>query len=317
MSRALKAHGSGGENSVHSDGMPIVDPHAIPETADACREYLAAADEAWDGGRADEAWDLYYAAFNSAVSDHAQTAHAAYRLALIAINRGDHEAAYNFADYAGDQGKDLLKSLRNAAPESAPPDPARVPATMEELEEYWKLAAAALDSSDWNAVVGWYGIMAQSPVATPDQMARCSLAVARGMHQQGDDAGARRWLDAAIPNLNGSPEEMASAQELVGILGSDGPANPATPAEQQLADGIDDYRIGDGANARKKLEAALHVSGATDEVKGRAEFYIGSMDLQAHQYAEARDRLERAVSLAPEPEKGWASRLLADHWQEE
>ena len=298
--------------------MAVVDPHAIPESADACKEYVAAADAAWDAGNPDEAWDLYYAVFQSRLSDGPESRHSAYRLTLIAMNRGDHEAAYFFADSAGPEGKDLVKSLRNAAPQAAPPDPARPPATMEELDDYWELAATASKASDWNAVIGWYGIMAESPVVTADQKARCWLAVARALHAIGDDDTARQWVAAAIPNLEGSPEEMAAAQDLATVLGTHTHvSDPAgSPAEQQLNDGIEDYQLGNAAGARTKLEAALHLQGATAELKGKAEFYIGSMDYQAQQYAEARDRLERAVSQAPEPEKTWAAQMLAERWQE-
>ncbi len=295
--------------------VPIPDPQAIPETADACAEYLSEADAAWDAGDVTLAHHLYHALFESEQRNHEQSARSTYRLALIALNAGDHEQARVYAVQSSEPAaKDVLRSIDNAAgPVTA--DPSRPPASDHEAEIWWAEGTKARTAGDYATAMSWFGLIIQSTALTPEVHAHAEMVMALCAHGSGDDATARAWLDQAFPNLRGT-EVIEAAQKLYEQIGVHSRDDDTSPAAHQLEAGIEAYRLGDAAAARSALEAALHLDGSTDEIKGRAGFYLGAMDYQQNKYADARDHLERAVALAPDPEKTWAHDMLQSRWEE-
>jgi len=131
--------------------MAIPDVHAIPETADACTEYQTEADQAWNDGNQDHAWDVYRSLFESHVKTDAQQSHVAHRLTLIAVNRGDTDTAWNYASYSNEPGiEEIRHSLDNATPNDATPDPDVVPTTVEQTDDWWTAGIAAKNAGDWD-----------------------------------------------------------------------------------------------------------------------------------------------------------------------
>jgi tetratricopeptide (TPR) repeat protein len=298
--------------------MAIVDPSALPETAEACTEYITEADHAWDGGDNDHARVLYHSVVESAVHSDDQRSHAAYRLALIAMNAGDKDAAWEWAATSHEAGAaDLMHVIANATPQDAP-DPNVIPQTPEASDAYWELGRKAKAAGDWATAVSWFAAVVAGP-GESDVLARARVNLAICYHAQGQDDIARAWLEDALPMLDNSiMDDVDLARQLFEDLGVHVHEEAgASPATHQLNAGIEAYQLGDAAAARAALEAAMHVEGTTDEIKGKASFYLGTMDRQAASYAEARDRLERAAELAPEPERSWAAQLLAEKWDEQ
>jgi tetratricopeptide (TPR) repeat protein len=295
--------------------MAIADPHAIPETPELCKEYLTEADAAYDGGDSATAWDLYYSLHEARASTHDQYSHAAYRLALIALGRDDHENAYRFAEQSTDPGAaEIIHMLRNLNP--LQPDPDRVPTGIEQVDEYWKEGNKAADSKDFATAARWFGAIVQATGLEITVTAWAEVVLAKYLHELGDDTTARAWLEKALPNINDGSEAMAAATELSGQIGVRTVVDNSSPAAAQYQAGLEAFRLGDTAAARTAFEATMHLDGADDELKGKAEYYLGSIDFHAHQYANARDHLEHAVEKAPDPEKTWAQQLLQEHWQE-
>ena len=294
--------------------MAIPDPRAIPETPDAATEYATAADAAWTAGDPSAAWDLYHSVFTSEAATTDQRSHSAYRLALIALNRGDHEQARRFAWESSDTGaKDLLSSLDNATTD-ATPDPNRAVVGTEEADRYWRLGTEARGNGDSLAASQWFIAIATGSDLAPNYIAQAEFNVAQCLISLGEEATARGWLERALPNLT-DPASVEFCRKILGKVGVHGVTSDI-PAVKQLDAGIESFQLGDLAAARAALEAALHLDGSTDEVKGRAEYYLGSMAFQAKQYADARDHLGRASTLAPDPEKSWAHEMLQWEWQD-
>ena len=295
--------------------MPIPDPQAIPETADACAEYLTEADAAWAAGDVTTAEHLYHSLQQSALSTRDQAGHATYRLALIALNNGDHDAARTWAASSSDPAAaDLMHSIDNAAG-PAQADITRPPANDHETELYWAEGTKARSANDLPTAAAWFDQIIKSSAIPPETRARAEVVMALILHGQGDDKNARAWMEHAWPNLV-DEELIKAARDLYDQIGVHVQDDTSSPAAHQLAAGIEAFELGDAAAARPALEAAMHLDGATDEIKGRAGYYIGAMDYQEHKYADARDHLERAAAIAPDPEKTWAHEMLHSRWEE-
>lgn len=295
--------------------MAISDVHAIPETADACTEYQTEADHAWDSGDTDRAWDLYRSLFESQAKTDAQESHAAHRLALIAVNRGDTDHAWNYAAYSREPGADdLRKSLDLATQHDATPDPDVVPTTAEETEHWWNAGIAAKQAGDWELTRRFFTSIASATCNPPNVMAKAEVNIGDALHEMGDVATARLWYEKALPNLD-DPLAIESARIKLEDVGVHAHEDHSSPAAQQVVDGVEAYQLGDGAAARTALEAALHLDGPA-EVKGRAHYYLGAMDYQEKKYADARNHIEAAAQTAQDPEKSWAADMLTWHYDE-
>ncbi|HEV7205741.1 MAG TPA: tetratricopeptide repeat protein [Jatrophihabitans sp.] len=296
--------------------MAIPDPHAIPEDATACTEYRTEADQAWDGGDTDRAYELYHSLTQSLAATDAQTSHAQYRLALIAVNRGDHDLAYDLLSRSSEPGAaDLRRSLDNATPNDPVADPDVVPLTAEQTDDWWEAGVAAKHAGDWDLARRFFTSIASSTCNGPDVIARAEVLVGEATHQLGEDANARLWFEKALPNLSGGTAEMEIARTMLGEVGVHATADHSSPAAEQLVNGIEAYQQGDLAAARTALEATLHLDGPA-EVKGRARYYLGALDYQDRRYADARNHLEEAARSAPDQERAWATEMLSWHWDE-
>jgi tetratricopeptide (TPR) repeat protein len=295
--------------------MTIADAHAIPESVAACTDYLQEADQAWDGGNPDHAWDLYHSLFQSQFHTVDQRSHSAYRLALIAVNRGQTDVAFDFASSSHEPGvADLLKSLNNATPNDRASDADTVPLTVEETESWWAAGVAAKGAGDWDLARRYFASIAASTCNPPNSIAKAEVNVGDAIHHLGDADTARLWFEKALPNLD-DPDALAVARSMLGDVGVHAHADNSSPAATQVVDGVEAYQLGDLAAARTALEAALHLDGPA-AVKGRARYYLGAMDYQDKRYADARNHLEAAIAGAPDPEKSWAGEMLTWHWEE-
>lgn len=295
--------------------MAIPDPHAIPESEADCATYLAEADDAWEHDNADHAYDVYYSLRESHVATDAEHSHASHRLALIAVNRDDTHAAWNFAGDSHEPGaEDLLRSLDNATPGDPAADPDAVPQPMEQTEDWWRAGIEARTAGDWQLTQRFFYAISQSTCNPPITIAKAEFLVAEALHNQGDDANARPWLEKALPGLEGT-EDLTMAHALFGEIGVRSVDDSSSPAAQQAVDAVANYQYGDLAAARAGFEAALHVEGP-DDVKGRAHYYLGSMDYQDHRYADARNHLTDAAASVPDEERDWASEMLTWQWDE-
>ncbi|HEX3335933.1 MAG TPA: hypothetical protein VHS54_05680 [Jatrophihabitans sp.] len=295
--------------------MAIPDAHAVPESDAACTEYVQEADQAWEGGNPDHAWDLYYSVYQSGFTTTDQRSHVAYRLALIAVNRGQTDVAFDFASASHEPGAaDLLKSTDNATPSDPVADPDTPPATIEQTEDWWQAGVAAKAASDWDLARRYFTSIALSTCNPPNVIAKAEVNVGDATHKLGDTENARLWFEKALPNLD-DPAAVALAREMLGDVGVHAQADTSSPAATQVVDGVESYQLGDVAAARSALEAALHLDGPAD-VKGRAHYYLGAMDYQDKHYANARNHLEAAAASAPAQEKAWASEMLTWHWEE-
>jgi tetratricopeptide (TPR) repeat protein len=293
----------------------IADPHAIPETEADCAAYQQAADAAWDGGDSDRAWALYHSLFQSRCANNVERSHTAYRLALIAINAGDHDQAWTFIVYSHEPGTDdLRRALDNSTRHDPEPDPDTPPRTVEDTDHWWAAAIAASEAGNWELCRRFFASIAASTCNPPNTIAKAEYAIANATMRLGDQATARLWYERALPNLD-DPEMIALARQNLAELGVVERDDKAGPAANQVAHGVSAYELGDLAAAGQALQVALHLDGPA-EVKGRAHFYLGSMDYQNRRYAEARNHLEAAAANAPAQERDWATQMLGWHWDE-
>ena len=295
--------------------MAIPDVHAIPESDVACAEYIQEADQAWDAADPDHAWDLYRSVCQAGMASDAQRSHASYRVALIAVNRGETDVAYDYLGWSKEPGtEELRKSLDNATPNDPVADPDTVPATAEQTDDWWTAGVAAKQAGDWDLARRYFASIAASTCNAPNVIAKAEVNVGEATHNLGDDTTARLWFEKALPNLD-DPGAIEIARTMLGGVGVHATADSSSPAAQQVVNGVEAYQLGDLAAARTDLQAALHLEGPAD-VKGRAQYYLGAMDYQDKHYAEARNHLEAAASAAPDQERAWATEMLSWHWDE-
>jgi tetratricopeptide (TPR) repeat protein len=296
--------------------MAIPDPHAIPETADACADYVTEADAVWDAGDNDLAFELYNSARNSSFLTDAQYSHVNLRLGLIAQARGDIDDAVVFFHASHDPAaRDALHALTNATTDDREPDPAVVPATAEEAFAWIDAGLAAERSGDWQRAHDFYAVLMQASVLTPGQLGTAYVRSGIVLERLGNPDAARQRYDDAL-SLLADTGQLAFARERIKALGG-GAATPddAGRSAAQVAAGRTSYENGEAAAARTAFEAALHLDGTTED-KGRAHYYLAAMDYQAGRFADARNHLEAALTSAPEPERAWAQAMLHWRWDE-
>lgn len=295
--------------------MTIADAHAIPESEAECLEYVTEGDKAWDEGNPDHAWDLYHSLLQSGFITDAQRSHAAYRAALIAVNRGQTDEAWDLVGWSHEPGtEELKKSLDNSTPNDPTADPDTVPETMEQTDDWWEAGVKAKKAGDWDLARRFFASIAASTCNPPNAIAKAEVLVGEALHNLGDDENARLWMEKALPNLD-DPAAVKIARDMLGEVGVHATADDSSPAAAQVVTGVEQYQLGNLAAARSALQAALHLDGP-DDVKGRAHYYLGAMDYQDKQYAEARNHLESAVASAPDQERDWATQMLSWHWEE-
>jgi len=296
--------------------MAIPDPHAIPETEAAGHEYLQEADQAWDAGDNDHAYDLYYALRQAGFITNDVWDHASYRLGLIAQTRGDTDLAVQFLGASHAPGAaEALHSMTNATTNDPTPDANQIPATAEQFLAWLHAAEAAQQAGDWDKSYGLFSAAAQSPQAAPGQIGYCYQSAGLAAEHRGDQEGALRWYEQALPLLPTGDEAEEVRKRIHALGGGQTGAADATPAAAQVASGINAYENGDAAAAHTDLSAALHLEGPDDQ-KARARYYLAAMDYQAGRYADARVHVEAAAAGAPEPERSWAHAMLQWRWDE-
>jgi tetratricopeptide (TPR) repeat protein len=160
-----------------------------------------------------------------------------------------------------------------------------------------------------------YNAAAQSSHIAPGQQATLYLHAGTALEQLGRTEEARHTYELAL-SMASNQDDIDFIRGRIKVLGGgEATADDASAAAAEVAAGVIAYENGDAAGARTAFEAALHLDG-TDAEKGRAQYYLGAMDYQAHQYANARNHVEAAAKNAPEPEKGWAQGMLQWRWDE-
>lgn len=296
--------------------MTIEDPTAIPETAEACDEYVAEADVAWQAENPELAQKLYMALFSASYDGSARDL-MSYRLALIFTNQGNTSEAYRFAQLSHHPGAaDLLRSIDNATPDLAV-DPNRVPETSEEAQSYWSQAVAALDSNDNATAAALFEVLANCEAISISARGIAHIKLGTVLHRQGHDDAARKWAEAGLP-LVVSGDGAEEARTLLRTLGvqvvDDNPYE--TEGSLALIAGIEAYERGESAAARASLETALASTSSTSEDKGRAAYYLGAIAYYDHDFAVARTHLHQARTDAPAAERAWAAEMLEWRWQE-
>jgi tetratricopeptide (TPR) repeat protein len=296
--------------------MPIPDPHAIPENAAACEEYLHEADAAWERSDNDAAYDLYLSLRQSQFVAVAAFDHAAYRLGLIAQSRNDIDLAVHYFSSTPDPAAaDALRALTNATTNDPTPDPDTVPTTAEQVYAWTDAAAEAGNAANWDRMRGLNLAASQSAAVAPAQLASCYNGAAVASEHLGDQESAVYYYEQAIPLTTVTEDADQIRERLKHLGGAQVGAAGTSPADIQVASGINAYENGDAVTARTDLQAALHLEGPEDQ-KARAHYYLAAMDYQAGHYADARNHLDAAISNAPEPEQSWAQAMLQWRWDE-
>lgn len=296
--------------------MAIPDPHAIPETEAACVEYLHEADAAWDAEDNDLAYELYDAARNSAFCPADRTDHVNLRLGLIAQTRGDVDDAVVFFHASHDPGaRDALHALTNATTHDRSPSPDDVPATAEEAFAWIDAALAAERNSDYQRAHDLFQAVVQCTVLTPGQLGAAHMHIGISLEHLGQPDDARSSYAESVSLLSDAGQLEYVRGRIKALGGGAAEADDDSGAAAQVAAGLAAYENADAAGARAAFEAALHLDGTVEE-KGRAHYYLGSMDYQAGRYADARNHVEAAVAGAPEPERSWAESMLQWRWDQ-
>jgi tetratricopeptide (TPR) repeat protein len=298
--------------------MTIPDPHAIPESEQDVHEYVTAADHAWDSGDTVLAGALYDSIATSHYAHAAQQSHAYYRAGMIAIQDGDTDRALVALNASHEPGAaDLAKSLTNATHDDPTPSPDTVPQSQEQWNAWFAAGEAAAAANNYELAMGLFMAAAQATgVAAPNQIAYAEINTGVSASKLGHNDTALQWIEFGLPKLTDDEPIVATARDMIKKLGGahEG-ASDQSPVAVQLAAGIEAYENGDAHGARAALEAVLHMDGP-DDVKGRAHYYLGTMEYQAHQYAAARDHIDAAVHAASEPERSWAEAALQWRWDE-
>lgn len=299
--------------------MAIDDPTAIPETPAQITEYMQEADRLWNDSRTEEAHTLYQSVFNTTTTGP-ETSLAGYRLALYLQTIGDIDGALNFAAYTNEPGThDLVIALRAEMPDQAV-DPSEVPQTAEACERYLQSILDAFERSDWTTVDALSLAYQDTQVDVGvGRHATCQTYRGVALVHLGRNDEARPALEYVLAN-SVSEERLAQARaalKQIGVHVQDGDNPYETDDSQLLLAGIVAFEGGDEFVARMELQAVVDSDAADASDKARAHFYLGSMAYHGRRFDEARTHLHTAEADAPDPEKGWATDMLAWRWQEE
>ena len=299
--------------------MAIDDPTAIPQTDEQITEYMHEADRLWTDGRTEEAHTLYRSVVGSR-SGTPEFSLAAYRLALYLQTTGDIDGALNFLELTHEPGKqDLEVALRAQMPDQAV-DPSNPPTTTEACERYLDSINDAFERSDWTTV----DALVLAYQATPVDIGIGRHAVAQmyrgvALVHLGRNDEARPALEYVLANSNSETYVKQAREALlqIGVHVDDGGNPYQTDDSELLLAGIAAFEQGDELVAMTELQSVVDsdAAGATD--KGRAHFYLGSMAYHSRKFDEARTHLHTAQADAPDPERGWATDMLAWRWQED
>jgi tetratricopeptide (TPR) repeat protein len=296
--------------------MAIADPHAIPESAAGCVDYVTEADAVWDAGDNDLAYTLYNSARNSSFVTDEQYNHVNLRLGLIAHTRGDTDEAIVFFRASHlPAAHDALHAMENATTDDRQPDPTQVPASAEEAFAWIDAALAAEHAGDWQRAHDFYEVIMQATVLTPGQLGTAYVRSATTSEHLGNLEAAKKRYEESLSLLADADQLSYARARIKALGGGEAAADDGSRAAAQVAAGLIAYENGDGTGARSAFEAALHLDG-TDEERGRAHYYLAAMDYQAGQFANARNHLEDALASAPEPERSWAQGMLHWRWDE-
>jgi tetratricopeptide (TPR) repeat protein len=296
--------------------MPIADPTAIPETPEEVTEYTNEAERLWNDGRTEEAHVLYRSLFNARGSNNSLAAH---RLVLYLQSIGDINGALDLSIADNEPGaEDLRVALRGAMPDQVV-DPSNPPQTQEACDRYYEAVLDAGSRGDWVTVDALCLAYQQTSVDVGlGRHASTQWRRGEALVHLGRNDEARPCLEYAIANT-ASDETARSARQLlqqIGVDVQDGGNPYDTDDSRAMVAGIAAFEGGDLATATTQLEAVVSSSTATDQDKGRAHFYLGSIGYHSHHYQEARTHLHTAQTDAPEPERTWAADMLSWRWQE-
>lgn len=298
--------------------MAIDDPTAIPQTPDQLTEYMHEADRLWTDNRTEQAYTLYRSVL-AGVSGSPESSLAAFRVALYHQSVGDINAALEVLEISHEPGKhDLEIALRAAMPDQVV-DPSNPPQTAEACQRYMESIESAFEHSDWTTVDALCLAYQQTSVDVGiGRHAVCQTYRGVALVHLGRNDEARAALEYVLANSN-SEQRLTQAREAlkqIGIHVDDGGNPYQTDDSQMLLAGIAAFESGDQLVAMTELQAVVdsNDAGATD--KGRAHFYLGSMAYHNKRFDEARTHLHTAETDAPDPEKGWATDMLAWRWQE-
>lgn len=296
--------------------MAIADPTAIPQTADEVTEYTNEADRLWNDGRTEEAHVLYRSLFNGSGRNDSLAAH---RLALYFQSIGDINEALGFADADNEPGaQDLRIALRGAMPDQVV-DPSNPPQTQEACDHYHEAILDAGARGDWTTVDALCLAYQQTSVDVGlGRHAAVQWRRGEALVHLGRNDDARPCLEYAVANT-ANDETARSARQLlqqIGVDVQDGGNPYETDDSRAMLAGIAAFERGDVATASTQLQTVVNSSSATEQDKGRAHFYLGSIGYHSHQFQEARTHLHTAETDAPEPERTWAADMLTWRWQE-
>ena len=299
--------------------MAIDDPTAIPETPAQITEYMHEADRLWNDSRTEEAHTLYRSVL-AARSGTPESSLAAYRLALYLQTTGDIDGALGFLEISHEPGKhDLEIALRAEMPDQAV-DPSNPPQTMEACERYMESIDSAFERSDWTTVDAL--VVAYQQTQVDIGIGRHAVAQSyRGVAlvHLGRNDEARPVLEYVVANSN-SEQRLTQAREAlkqIGVHVDDGGNPYQTDDSELLLAGIAAFESGDELVAMTELQLVIDSEAAGAADKGRAHFYLGSMAYHGRKFDDARTHLRTAEADAPDPERGWATDMLAWRWQED
>jgi tetratricopeptide (TPR) repeat protein len=299
--------------------MAIDDPTAIPQTPEHVAEYMQEADRLWNDNRTEEAHTLYRSVY-SATGKGADSSLACYRVALYLQTTGDTNGALLWSELSSEPAtQDLRIALRAAMPDQAV-DPSEVPQTTEACDHYAWSMINFFDQGDWATVDAIGSALMQTTVDYPiSHQAIYQTYRGVALVHLGRNDEARPILEFVVANC-ANQDRLAQARaalQQIGIEVQDGGNPYDTPDSHELLAGIAAFERGDEQAAMTSLRSVVNSGNAGETDKGRAHFYLGSMDYHTHRFDEARTHLHTAEKDAPDPEKGWATDMLSWRWQEE
>ena len=296
----------------------IDDPTAIPQTPQQVTEYMEAAERLWYDGRTEEAHTLYRSVF-SGTGSGPESSLACYRVALYLQTTGDIDGALIWSESSSEPGTfDLRIALAASMPDHAV-DPSEIPQTAEACDRYGWSMHDFFDQNDWTTVDAIGSALMQTSVDFPIGY-QATYQAYRGVAlvHLGRNDEARTVLEFVVANATNQDRvaQARAALQQIGIQVQDGGNPYDTPDSRELLAGIAAFERGDEQAATTSLRSVVNSGNAGETDKGRAHFYLGSMDYHSHRFDEARTHLHTAEADAPDPEKGWATDMLSWRWQE-
>lgn len=306
----------------------IIDPSAIPETADDAKEYEQELQAIGGDWMRVEPLARSLSQSDVAAREVRAMAYSALGNALEGLGRPDEAIdAYRRAVDMGDTSAQAVVDNLLASQQRSPVEEAHIPQNEAEAGEYFRLAKAAIEAGDWERADELFTALYESPANSAEQRGQAAFGIGTALRHRNANDAAMQYFDEA--SQIGSDEVRGAALEQIRELrmadgnvelgtevATSSPIDSEEAADTMLQAGVDRYEVSDTAGAKARFEAVHAAGSASTAQRGYAAYYLATMAWYEGDYDVARIQFREARDNADSTTAELASQMLRTHWGE-